>query len=102
MMKKKDQLLDVVKKNGQAFIYPFLDPKSILSLALLSQKYYLAVNPFLTALILDNTYTKGSVNKKEPKANKKNKNKAKNEEKTIQNNKEIEVDLNRLPINKIK
>ncbi len=78
MMKKKDQLLDAVKKNGQALIYPFLDPKSILSLALLSQKYYLVVNPFLTALILDNTYTKGSVNKKEPKGNKKNKNKIKN------------------------
>ena len=80
MFKKKnnkDQLIEVLKKNGEDFIYPFLDNASLLNLSLTGKKYYLQLAPIFTILNLEEV--------KQPKSEKVQKSKPKEKKQIKQN-----------------
>ena len=54
MFKKRQakELSEILKKNGEEFIYPYLDAHSLLELALTSKKCYLLMAPLLTSFCL--------------------------------------------------
>jgi hypothetical protein len=73
-MKKRDPLLEVLKKEKEMGVLLFLQPKDLLALALLSKKYYALLVPTLEGQRLD---AQQSAKQSRPKAQKPKPNKAK-------------------------
>ena len=74
MMKKKDKLLDILKKDEEFHLMDFLDIADIHELSLINKKYYMQMLPILQVRKLDCIDNIGTYKEKEIKKSKKNKN----------------------------
>ena len=73
MFKKKDQLLEIIKKDEECHMTRFLEAGDLLSLALSSKRYYLSLMPILTAYQLDDQTTNTRIKTKNKPKKQKNK-----------------------------
>ena len=73
MFKKKDQLLEIIKKDEQCHLTRFLEADELLSLALSNKRYYLTLMPILSAYQLDEQATNTRIKTKNKPKKQKNK-----------------------------